>query len=521
MESDALGQAIAGMSGPFALALIDRTKHRAILATDRFGIRPLYYACLPSGGLVFGTTAEGVRCHPAVGDTVDTQGIFDYLYFHVVPSPRTIYRDIRKLPPGHALCLESGRATVRRYWTPAFVDSDGQSLEDLSKGLKTAVWGAIRNCPLGPETGTFLSGGIDSSTISGVAQGLSGSPQQSFAIGFESAGYDEMAYARLAAKHFNLELNEYYVTPEDISAAIPRVARFCDEPFGNSSVIPAHLCAQLARSRGIKTLLAGDGGDEVFAGNARYAKQKLFDIYSRLPGPLRRVAQSLLETPAGGLPLARKMRSYVRQAAIPMPDRLETYNYLHHFDHARLFEPGFLNAVDTDAPISLLREIYESTPSKAMLNRMLYLDWRITLADNDLRKVNVACELADVQVQYPLLDDDVVAFSTMVPPSLKLKGFELRWFFKRAMSDFLPREIIRKSKHGFGLPFGEWLKTSPGLQEITYAYLTAFKSRGIIRPAFIDELIEIHKRDHAAYYGTMVWVVAMLEAWFQEHGVSP
>ena len=151
---------------------------------------------------------------------------------------------------------------------------------------------------------------------------------------------------------------------------------------------------------------------------------------------------------------------------------------------------------------------------------MLFLDWKITLADNDLRKVGRMCELEGIDVLYPFLDDDVVTFANQIPPSLKLRRLKLRYFFKRALRDFLPTEILTKSKHGFGLPFGEWLKTSPLLQDSIYSNLEDLKKRKIVKADFIDEIIETHRTDHAAYYGTMVWILAMLEQWFCEHHSS-
>jgi asparagine synthase (glutamine-hydrolysing) len=168
----------------------------------------------------------------------------------------------------------------------------------------------------------------------------------------------------------------------------------------------------------------------------------------------------------------------------------------------------------------MLRDTYERAPSNSLLNRMLYLDWKLTLADNDLRKVNRMCELADIKVRYPLLDHDIVELSTRVPPSSKLKGLKLRYFYKNALKEFLPSEVINKSKHGFGLPFGEWLKTSPKLQELIYSSLHRLKLRKVFRDDFLDQLIETHRHGHAAYYGTMVWVLVMLEEWLQQHDAS-
>src|SRR5947207_1134756 len=215
-------------------------------------------------------------------------------------------------------------------------------------------------------------------------------------MGFAWEGFDEMKYARITAQHLGARAREYYVTPQDIVEAIPVIARAYDEPFGNDSAAPTYFCAKMAREDGVRVLLAGDGGDEIFGGNTRYAKQKVFEAYGRIPQPLRR---GLIEPLAFALPghdriaPLRKLGSYIRQASVPLPDRLETYNFLNRSPLAEVFEPEFLAAIDVDEPLAMLREVYGRTASSAPLNRMMHLDLKVTLADNDLRKVSRMCDV--------------------------------------------------------------------------------------------------------------------------------
>jgi asparagine synthase (glutamine-hydrolysing) len=182
-----------------------------------------------------------------------------------------------------------------------------------------------------------------------------------------------------------------------------------------------------------------------------------------------------------------------------------------------MFVPDFLATVDMQEPRTLLAQAYHGAHAGTLINRMLALDLRFTLADNDLPKISRACELAGVEARYPLLDDAVVAFSAGLPPRLKLKGTRLRYFFKESLRGFLPEEIITKTKHGFGLPFGPWLQTHRPLRQLALDNLSDLKSRGIIRPEFIDELTSTHVESHAGYYGSMVWVLMMLEHWLKRH----
>jgi asparagine synthase (glutamine-hydrolysing) len=374
------------------------------------------------------------------------------------------------------------------------------------------------------RVGAFLSGGTDSSTVAGTLTQVRGQPADTYSIGFEAEGFDEMEYARITARHFGCSAHEYYVTPGDVADAVTLITSAYDEPFGNASAVPTYYCAKLAREDGRSVLLAGDGGDEIFGGNERYAKQKVFEAYWRLPSLLRRglVEPALL----GGswmdrVAVLRKARSYVQQARIPLPDRLETYNFLERQAHSEIFEPEFLAAIDPHQPRDIAREVFHRTTSQSAVNRMMHLDLKDTLADNDLRKVNVTCELAGVQVRYPLLDDGLVAFSGRLSPAQKVKGLRLRHFFKESLKDFLPPETISKSKHGFGLPFGVWMKRDNALREITIDSLRSFKTRGYLRPGYVDDLLHLHESSHAGYYGVMIWIVMMLERWLAAQEQSP
>ena len=504
------------MSGPFAIAVVDTESGSGLLAIDRMGTRTMCYAN-SSGQLVFASNAESVVAHPAVRRDLSQQAIFNYLYCHVIPSPGTIYPSVQKLQPAECVTFESGIVERRFYWRLPYYDDGTDSVEALERRFRSLLRDATRHAIDGPSTvGTFLSGGTDSSTVTALLTELSGEPARTYSIGFAWEGFDEMKYARITAQHLGARAHEYYVTPGDIVEAIPIIARAYDEPFGNDSAAPTYFCAKMAREDGVQVLLAGDGGDEIFGGNTRYAKQKVFEAYGRIPHALRR---GLIEPLAFALPGSdriaplRKLGSYIRQASVPLPDRLETYNFLHRSPLADVFEPEFLAAVDVDEPLNMMRDVYQRTASSSPLNRMMHLDLKLTLADNDLRKVSRMCDMAGIDVRYPLLDDELVEFSGEIPASLKVKGLKLRYFFKQALKGLLPPETIAKTKHGFGMPFGLWLRSHTPLAELMDGSLDAFQRRGILRPSYIQDLRRQHHTDHATYFGIMIWVVAMLECW--------
>jgi asparagine synthase (glutamine-hydrolysing) len=505
------------VAGDFALVVLDPVTPRLLAAIDRTGQFQLYFAQIP-GGVVFGSSASSVLAHPGIERSITPNGLFHYLFFHMLPAPVSLYVGLEKLQGAHRLSHDGYSADVCAYWVPRFeepVDADADALgEEMSRLIGHAVEGFARE----ERPGAFLSGGLDSSTVSGMLARLRPGEADTFSIGFEAEGYDEIPYARIASRHFGTRAHEYYVTPEDVVQAVPLIVASYDEPFGNSSALPAYFCARMAAEAGITRMLAGDGGDELFAGNARYAKQGVFEHWYRVPQALRQnLLEPLFTNLPSSIPLLRKLRSYVEQARIPLPDRLQTYNHMHRLVLAEVFEPGFLEQIDTDAPWQLMRDIYERPADASPLNRMLYLDWQQTLADNDLRKVTRMCQLAGVDVVYPMLDDDLVEFSCRVPSGLKLRNGRLRHFYKEATRDFLPREIIDKQKHGFGLPFGVWMHEHRPLEQLAYDSLLRMKTRGFLQPEFIDTLIELHRDTHAAYYGELVWILMMLDLWLDAH----
>lgn len=507
------------ITGPFAIALIDSRERRCLLAVDRLGIMPLAYR-YRNGQLLFGSTLDLIRETVPAGLELDPQAIYDYLYFHMIPAPRTIYRDVTKLEPaGHVLCTAQG-CRQGQYWEIPYREEmvpRQEAEEHLRKLLENAVGDNIQSAP----TGTFLSGGLDSTTVSGYFARRSPAPHRAFSVGFDAEGYDETPWAREAAGHYGLELSTYYVTPDDVVTAVPRIAAAYDEPFGNASAIPAYFCARQARDNGMACLLAGDGGDELFAGNSRYARQLVLAHYDALPRWLRKTVLEPLarpDTPVHRLPLIRKLASYVRQASLPMPERMESYNLLLRAGPDSVLVPDFLSGIDPDEPHARLRDAYRGDSDMSLLKHMLALDMKITIADNDIRKVSHMCRLAGIEVRYPMLDERLVQFAAGLPSGWLLEGNDLRAFYRKALADFLPRATLEKSKHGFGLPFGVWLTQEPALHDLADEALSRLASRNIVREDYIARLRSEHLREHAAYYGVMVWLLMMLEYWLEAHG---
>jgi asparagine synthase (glutamine-hydrolysing) len=509
-----LCDALASLGGSFALA-VPLDDGRTVLAVDPFGQETLCYRISGKQLLV----ASRADLLGGEDSPLDPQALFDYLYFHVIPSPRTVYTDVHRLPPGHMAVWDGMELTVQAYWRPQFTEPADPDFKTLRARFLDLVQSSVADQLDGSKAACFLSGGTDSSTVAGMITRVRGEPVDAYSIGFDAEGYDEMAYARLAARHFGARHHEYYVTPDDLVRNIPRLAAHHDQPFGNSSALPAYCCAEYARADGVTRLLAGDGGDELFGGNSRYATQRVLGWYRAVPGAIRNgLLEPLFErTFVGGLPLLRKGRSYIEQAKVPMPDRLQMYNLLRRLGLDQVLERKLLDRVDPDAPLALQRGVWTQNETTKEINSTLAYDWRFTLAENDLPKVRTSTQLAGVAAAYPLLDHRLVAFSLQLPAAYKLRGLHLRWFFKEALREFLPSEIISKRKHGFGLPFGTWALSHAPLRALATESLQGVAERGLVKPSFVKHLLDELLPNHPGYYGELVWILMMLEQWMLAH----
>ncbi len=514
--SDFLKQA----KGHFTLVILNKNDNSCLIANDTMATMPVFYTLTENKQFIFSNRLDLLAKTPTISLKLNLQSIFNYIYFHMIPSPDTIYDNVYKLEPGQYLLSKDGDYAVHNYWDPVFNEKTHSSENELANTIRTILDKSVSFYTKKEHNiGSFLSGGLDSSAVSGMLAKNIKRPADTFSIGFPVEQYNEIEYARIAAKQFNTHQHEYFIQPEDVHDVVNEITAFMDEPFGNSSVVPVYYCAKLAKQAGINTLLAGDGGDEIFAGNKRYSKQQTFERYFLIPETIRK---HLIE-PLAQIKLfssnfiGRKISRYIEQANIKLPERLETYNFLHMHDPAEVFTSEFLDKIDPKNPINLLNRVYNHPSGASSLNRMLYLDWKHTLSDNDLRKVNMMCELADVNVNYPMLSSEMIEFSCKVPSKLKLTANKLRYLYKLAMKGFLPEKIINKPKHGFGLPFGVWTQTDKQLQQLAYDSIDYLRGKNIFNDQFLDEAIRKHQEEHAGFYGELIWILMILGLWLEKH----
>ncbi len=515
---------VSRLHGAFAIAIFDERAQRLLLAIDRLGIKSFYWS-REGDRFLFASRARGVSAAQSHPNEVNPAAVMQFLLFSVVPAPLTSYEGIEKLRPGHRLILENGEIRHECYWDLNYDEvpgSESQWAEQVREGMRAAVHRHLEGLRA-ESTGAYLSGGTDSSSVTAFLSEKF-NPARTFSIFFSESRYDEIGYARTTAELFHTQHNELCLNPSDAIEAIPKITDYYDEPFANSSAIGSYLCAKMAREKGIETLLAGDGGDELFAGNERYGTDKRFQIYHRIPAFLRR---GLIEPLARLLPDSESKlglpRRYIRRANIPNPQRIFSYGLFQSLPAKEIFTSDFLAEAPANSWMNIINAHFQRTRASSELNRLMYLDLKLILADNDLRKVSGTAELAGVNVRYPLLDDQLAELSSRIPSRLKLKGSEKRYIFKQAMKPILPEKVLYKTKHGFGVPLALWFLQEPKLNTLMQDVLRdpRTRQRGYFRPEFFDKLTELHRTGHTAYYGEVLWYLVALELWHRQHLESP
>jgi len=512
---------LSRLRGAFALAIWDKLSQTMLIAVDRFAARPL--SCFADEKqLVFASQPRGIFSSGEVEKNIDPRAVVDFLNFSAVPAPHSAFTRIQKLPGGCYLEWKDGSYHVGRYWDLVYSEADRSSTSALARELLERMADAVRvhseDCA-GQHLGCFLSGGTDSSSILGLLSRQQGAPVNAFSIGFSEERFNELEYARTAANAFKAAHHIAVLTPEEVFRDIQKIASAYDEPFGNASVLPTYACLKLARQQGVEVMLAGDGGDELFGGNERYRTEQIFDLYKKVPEPLRHHLVEPLVHNLPGSGIVGKARRYIAQAYKPHPERYFQWYLLQKFSPEKILSDAAAHERDL---LQVPRQHYKNAQAHSELNRLLYIDIKMTLGDNDLPKVARAAELAGVNVRFPLLDAPLADFSGRLPAHLKVRRLKKRYLFKKATAGLLPEAILRKKKHGFGLPIGLWLKEHPlwrGLAEDVLLDPQTYQ-RGYFQRSFVEDLFRWMDGDNSTYYGDLLWLFLMCELWHRQHALQ-
>jgi len=532
--------ALRRLNGMFAFAVWDRSSRQLSLARDRIGEKPLYYGWQGSAFL-FGSELKALRAHPAFSADVDRDALALYLRHKYVPTPWSIFRGIRKLPPGSLLTLPFGAAGQTAdpvaYWSARDIVDRGSAsplrdataaTAELDKLLRDAVRLRMEaDVPLG----AFLSGGVDSSTVVALMQAQSNRPVKTFTIGYEDSDFNEAVDAMTVARHLGTDHTELYVTPGDSMAVIPRLPSLYDEPFADSSQIAVHLVSQLA-GRHVTVSLSGDGGDELFGGYNRYRWTASAGRVARIPRPLRRAAAAILTSrpPEAWDGLLRRFGGLLPRGANQRlaGDKLYKLAGVLVLDTP---ERIYLDLVSHwDQPVSLVagaRELPTAITDPArwprvpgLTEHMMYLDLVTYLPDDILVKLDRASMGVGLEGRVPLLDHRVVEFAWRVPLSMKVRDGQSKWLLRQVLYRYVPQHLIERPKMGFGVPIDRWLRGplrewAEELLDPRRLTLDGYLDPAPIRARWVEHL---SGRRNWQYH---LWDVLMFQAWLDDNAAQP
>jgi asparagine synthase (glutamine-hydrolysing) len=502
---------LSRLRGMFAFAIWDERRRRLFLARDRVGIKPLVYAW-DGQRLLFASELKAILQAGLVPRELDWEALRDYLTFHYIPSPRTIFRSIRKLPPASYLVLDldGGDPEVRRYWDLRFVSDTTRSETEWLEGLRWHLQEAVRGHMVSDvPIGAFLSGGMDSSTVVALMAQAAGSPVRTFSIGFDEAEFSELEYARQVARRYGTEHYEFVVKP-DAREALPRLAWQFDEPFADSSALPTYFVAEITRER-VKVALSGDGGDENFAGYLRYARARaLHERFDRLPGLL---ARPLLSAAARMLPAGMRGQGYLQLlGADPIDRYFRMVTYQRSETLRDLLTPEARVNIAPQVRALPFRRLAAEGQAPDYVSTLQYLDVRTYLPEDILTKVDRTSMLVSLEARVPLLDHVLMEYVATMPTSLKLRDGVGKVILKRVMAKDLPSDILDRRKMGFGVPLEKWFRDQLAdyVRDVLLDHRT--RERGLFDSRAVATLLAEHdsgRRDRSA----QIWSLLCFEEW--------
>lgn len=486
------------LNGMFAIAISDQRKQRLLLARDRMGIKPLYYANF-NGKLIFASEIKAILKIKWINTSVDYEGLHHFLSLNYVPGPHTLFKNVKKLLPGHKLSLSKAELKIDKYWdcavTPSWDSKKGVDYyaEHLSDLLRNSVKMRLRS---DVALGFLLSGGIDSSAIVALASGLTRLPIKTFSIGFTEKSYSELRFAKMIAGKFGTQHYEYTVNPP-VKNLLPKLIWHMEDPLADSSAIPLYYLSKIAREH-VTVALSGDGGDELLAGYKTYSAYKVANLYKRLPRMIREV---IIAKMVNCLPVSAKKVSFEYKAkrftqGVGFSPLRAHYWWNGTFDEEgkhKLYSEHVRETLVNCDTYNVFEEYFQRQGEAKTLDRLLYVDTKLYLPDDILTKVDRMSMASSLEVRVPFLDNNVVEFLTGLPSDLKLRGFlKRKYLLKKSMIGLLPNRIIHRRKSGFSVPLHNWLAGS--LKDMTLDLLSPsmIKRQGFFNPEFVANLLKEH-----------------------------
>lgn len=507
------------LRGMFVFAIWDDIEKSLFIARDRVGKKPLLYSHQPNGALIFGSEFAALLEHPGISREVDYEAIDSYLTYLCVPAPKTAFKHIRKLEPGHWMLWKDGEIKTERYWLPDFntkisispEEAESETLRLLRESVKMRM---ISEVPLG----AFLSGGVDSSAVVALMAEVSEKPVKTFSIGFEEQDFSELKYAKKVAEHIGAEHHEFIVKPHALEI-LPTLVEHYGEPYADSSAIPTYYVSRETRKH-VTVALNGDGGDESFAGYERYVAMNLAEKYHKIPRALRKgvieKAVDLIPTSEIKRSRVRDGKRFIKAAGLQKVERYFRWMSSVQADSKnKLYSPEFKNTISANNAMDTLSVWFAKANGAGIVDTAMFVDQMTYLPNDLLVKVDIASMANSLEARSPLLDHKVIEFAASLPQHIKLKSTETKSLLKRIAAKLVPREVIYRKKMGFGVPVGVWFRGE--MKDFISDTLLSkrFAGRGMFDQAVVEKLVLEHtnsERDNV----WQLWTLLMLELWFQK-----
>jgi len=495
------------LRGMFAFAIWDSRKRRLLLARDRLGVKPLFYRLEP-GRLAFASELRTLRELLLRPPEIDPQSVYDFFGFRYIPAPRTFYRGVEKLLPGHFLVADPMGVRTHAYWDIPAEEATAKSAKDIATEVIEQLRESVRlrliaDVPLG----VFLSGGTDSSAVVALMAELGARPLRTFSVGFDESQFSELPFARVVANRYSTEHHELVVKPEHLRDELPRLVAFRGEPVAEPADVPLYLISRLA-AQSVKVVLAGEGGDELFAGYPKYAADRLAGLVSALP---QGVTRALIRW----LPY-RQRRVKIALEALSIRDEAERsttwFASFSREERESLFAPEFLAQVDPSHPARVFESYFEKVRDRSPLKRMLYADLKVWLPDNLLLRGDLMTMAASIEERVPFLDHRFVEMAARLPTRLLTRGFQTKALLKHALRPYVPKEVLYRRKVGFALPIGDWFRKSlkPLIADLVLA--PEAKARGYFNVANMERFVREHF-DGVRDRQKQLWALLNFELW--------
>jgi len=511
-------------NGMFAIGIWDEKRSRLVLARDRLGKKPLYYSFM-NGTFLFASELKAIMLYPPFPRKVDPVSLMKYLFFEFIPSPHTIFMGAKKIPAASYLIWDKKAIEVKQYWSPFNLQKGEKSLSEAEAELRmmellkqSVKRRLISDVPLG----VFLSGGIDSSTITALAQNEVPGKIKTFSIGFDDPSFDESKYALLASRYIGTEHYEQRMTPIDLLNIVPSLPDILDEPMADASILPTYLLSKFTRGQ-VTVALGGDGGDELFAGYPTYLAHKFAMQYNRYLGvlhPFVNFLANLLPVSDDNISFDFKVKKFL--SGIGYPDGIRNSVWLGSFffsENEKVLSPEIHAQFNRNQLVEEISFYEREYPYDDRITKIQYLDLKLYFQESILVKVDRASMACSLEVRAPFLDYELVEFVMGLPSEWKLRRFTSKYILKKAMENWLPDAVIKRPKKGFGVPIAKWVK---GPLNALFRDLLAFdrvRREGFLNPEYVTKLLHDHllnKRDNRK----QLWTLLVWELWMNHYHPS-